>query len=380
MTRDFAADAAAVDSFLTGGWYATAGPLPGLTIIGLNVNYWVDLNAAVEPGSDSLDAGAVALGEAQFAFLNATLARVAATPGQRAYVLGHEPPQGVWLATFYTRFRVLLASFPPDTVAASFWGHAHVDEFTVVHTCPGAAPNGSLPVSWRTITGLDWCSGGNLHVGDVWGLGTQAGDDWCPLVPGGGDVSVALPLCEGVCGAAAACAGFTYYPNVGSTPACCFRTDISNQPANASSPALCVAKTAACAPGAVPLHVAYVAPSLTEGYPASNPGLRTYSVDAGTLDVVDATTWWGNITAANVAWDFVFGESYSARAQYGLPDLSPASWLAAVAAMTPDGSATWDAFWRSYRKGYDGPSAGPCVSGACKDDILGWLNGTAVDF
>ena len=374
MTLDFASDAAAVATFRRGGWYATAGPLPGLTIIALNVNYWVELNAAVV--GPTADAGALALAEEQFAFLNASLAAVAATPGARAYILGHEPPHEVWLPGFYTRYRVLLASFPPATVAASFWGHDHVDTFTVVRSCPNAAPNGSLPVAWRTITGLKWCSGGNLPVGDVWGLGTD-GDAWCPLVPGGGNASVALPLCEGVCGAAASCAGFTYYPN-GTTPACCFRTDISDQPPDPASDALCVARYTACDAGE-PLHVGYVAPSLTEGYPASNPGLRTYALDAATLDVLDATTVWGNITAANAAWAFLFDESYSARALYGLADLSPASWLAAVARFAAPNSSAWADFWRVYRKGYDGPSAGPCDAGDCKDSLLGWLNGTLVD-
>ena len=375
MARDFAHDASAVASFMAGGWYATAGPLPSLTVVGLNVNYWVRLNDAVN-SEGAVDAGAVALGEEQFAWLNATLARVAAIPGQRAYILAHEPPQETWLPGFYTRFRVLLAAFPAATVAASFYGHSHVDQFTVVQTCPNAAPNGSLPLSWRTIPGLSWCSGGNLPVGDVWGLGTD-GNDWCPLVPGGGNVSIALPLCEGVCGAEEECAGFTYYPN-GSTPSCCFRTDVSDQPANASSKALCVEKVVACAPGA-PLHVAYVAPSLTEGYPASNPGLRTYSIDPVSLEVLDAITHWGNITAANTAWAFLFNERYSAREQYKLPDMSPTSWLAAVEDMAQPGSPLWAAFWDSYRKGYDGPSAASCVGGVCKDNLLNWLNGTAVD-
>ena len=370
MAADFARDADAMATFLAGGWYATAGPLPGLTLLGLNVNYWVSLNSAVNGAED--DPGAIALGEAQFQWLNATLARLAAA-GQRAYLLAHEPPRETWLPGFYTRFRVMLAAYPA-VVVASFWGHAHVDNFHIVRTCPNAAPNGSLPLSWRVIPGLNWCSGGNLPVGDVWGLGTN-GDAWCPLVPGGGNASLAIPLCEGVCGSAVACAGFTYYPN-GTTPSCCFRTDISEQPANASSQALCVEKVASCAPGE-PLHVAYIAPSLTEGYPASNPGLRTYSVDSVSLEVLDATTHWGNITAANAAWAFLFSESYSAREQYALPDMSPAAWLAAVENMAQPGSQMWQAFWGSYRKGYDGPSASSCESGPCKDDLIGWLNGTA---
>jgi hypothetical protein len=381
FTADFAADAAAAASFQAGGWYATSGPLPGLTIVSLNINYWVNLNPAVDALSG--DPGALALGEAQFAFLDATLASVNATGG-RAFILGHEPPQGAWLTGLYSRYRAIVSQFPACTVAASFWGHSHVDQFSVVRSCTAVPANSSAPAQWHNITGIEWCSGGNLHVGDVWGLGLEGGDNWCPFVPAAGlGGSSPVELCEGVCGPIAACAGFTYYPSDGPNPACCFRTDISQQPLNASSTAFCVAKdvpgTCNASVPQVPLHVAYVAPSLTEGYPASNPGLRTYSVDATSLDVLDSVTMWGNITAANAAWAFVFNRRYSAVQQYGLPDMSAVSWEGAVAAMALPASRTWDAFWLSMRKGYDGPSATSCVSGACKDSLLGFLNGSAVD-
>jgi hypothetical protein len=95
----------------------------------LNINYWVNLNEAV--AGDAADAGAVALGEAQLGFLNETLARVAASPGQRAYILGHEPPKDTWLPGFYARFRVLLGL--PASLSDEEAGAALLARYILVH-------------------------------------------------------------------------------------------------------------------------------------------------------------------------------------------------------------------------------------------------------
>ena len=370
--------AACVQSFRTGGWYAAAAPLPNLTVIALNTNYWSVVNPIV---------GTVPqMAEAQFVFLNASLARVASTPGMRAVILGHIPPQlGDWVASYYSRYRALLSSYPPRMVAASFFGHSHVDQATIVRHCAAAAPNGSLPIVWQNTSHVNWCSGGNLVVGDVFDAGLEDGDAWCPYTSVAGAAGVAA--CEAVCGPLSDCAGFTWYPSAGAHGACCFRTSVADMPANATSTAVCYRKTGGgCGDDggrdamATPLHVMFIGPSLTEGYPPSNPALREYIVDvADGFRVIDSITHSGNLTAANANWAFLFDAHFSAATAYGVPDLSAASWETALGRMALPGSREWTSYHRAWRKQYDGPSMPVCVAGVCKDDLIAWMNGTDAD-
>ena len=103
---------------------------------------------------------------------------------------------------------------------------------------PGPVKNNS----WVRTTGIKWCSGGNLPVGDVFKQGLDSGDDWCPLVPScSHDKQVSL--CEGVCENATTCAGFTFYPMTQTKKTvCCFRTDTSSKPRDPTSDAECYEK------------------------------------------------------------------------------------------------------------------------------------------
>ena len=77
-------------------------------------------------------------------------------------------------------------------------------------------------------------------MGDIWGAGAPAGGEHCPTVPSNMPERNALEAAYGLCDNATTCAGFTYYG--GHTPHICFRTDISNQPHNDKSTAVCFEK------------------------------------------------------------------------------------------------------------------------------------------
>jgi hypothetical protein len=382
----FASDAAALATLRTGGWYATrVMDAPGsLWIVALNTNYWTVLN----DDTSNKTGPAYLLGLAQFDWLNATLNAIHAEGG-RGILIGHIPPATEWLAGFFTRFRLIVTAYP-SVLSAAFFGHNHVDEWTMVRTCTAGGGGGGAPINWIVTPNVDWCSGGNLDVGDAFGAGLWQGDAWCPLLPSdGGSESGRVVGCESLCGNATACAGFTYYPSsftggAGTFGSCCFRTSVENMPLNSSSAAVCYAKPPEtdCGGGPEdPLFVLFASPSLTEGYPATFPALRRIEVDASTYDVLDVTTFYGNLTRANEDWAFVWEQEYSFKESYGLPDLSPASFVALVDSMAADNStdpsAPWEVFWRSYTKSYDGPSYTPC-EGPCKEGVVGFLNGTGL--
>jgi len=380
---DFADDAAALATLAQGGFYATDAPpslAPLMTVVALNTNYMTTLNNnLLDPASP-----ASALAAVQWAWLNATLASLAAR-GRRAWLLGHIPPADAWVAGAVDALRRALTAHP-GVVASSFWGHDHVDQWTLLRACgPPPPPPPPGAVNWTVTRGVQWCSGGNWDgAGDAFGAGTEPGAPHCPYVPAGTPPPRAVALCEGVCGPAGACAGFTWYPDAGAAGACCMRTSCADKPLNASSDAVCYEKAgpppgAGCgdAPGA-PLVVVYSTPSLTEGYPPTNPGLRRFTLDGASGDVLAARTYTTNLTAANAAWAATWSLEYDAATAYGLPDFTPAAWEAAVGRLAAPGAPEWAAFWRHYRKSYDGPSAEPCESGPCKDDLVAFLNGTSV--
>lgn len=76
--------------------------MPGLSLISLNVNYWVVMNEdATSPTS-----GAFAEGQAQFVWLEAQLS-AAESNGDHVHILGHQTPGDVggaaWVSGFWYR-------------------------------------------------------------------------------------------------------------------------------------------------------------------------------------------------------------------------------------------------------------------------------------
>lgn len=369
---DFSNDNAAIASLLHGGWYCTPVSSvttgPGLYIIGLNTNYWTTLN----PQLTNTSSEAYQLGQEQFLWLNTTLSNLTLM-NKKVLITGHIPPMGFWLNNYWATYRRIMTLYP-STVVASFFGHTHVDQFTLVRSCSEIQPN--QPIDWIITPGVNWCSGGNLDVGDIFNAGIWNNDAWCPLLPTGTPMNTSVSMCETVCANASTCAGFTWYPSVGSAGSCCFRTAVDNMPYNSSSTAVCYAKPS-CADGdGAPLHVVYASPSLTEGYPASNPGIRKFIIDSDTYEIMDMVTYYGNITSANEKLTFIWEEEYSVKNDYQLPDLSADSFNTLVNQdMKVNNSNSWSIFWSSYRKQYFGPSYVPC-DGPCKVGMLGLLNGS----
>ena len=370
--NDFSNDKEALSTLLHGGWYVTPVTSittgPGLYIIALNTNYWTTLNSQLTNTSSE----AYQLGQEQFIWLNTTLSNLT-IQNKKVLISGHIPPGGFWLTGYWTIFRKIMTLYP-NTVIASFFGHTHVDQFTIVRSCQAIAPN--QPIDWIITPNVNWCSGGNLAVGDVFNAGLWQNDNWCPLLPSGTPTNTSISMCETVCANYSSCAGFTWYPDASPAGSCCFRTSVSNMPYNASSDAICYAKPE-CADGdGNPLHVLYATPSLTEGFPASNPGIRKFMLDSNTYEILDMITYYGNITAANDEHTFIWEQEYSMKLDYSLPDLSAISINNLVNNdMVLDNSSSWTLFWNSYRKQYFGPSYVPC-DGLCKVGMLQFLNGT----
>ena len=376
---ELAEDAAALATLQAFGWYTTS-LTPQTALLALNTNYWTIIN----PANSGNASAAGKLGEAQFAWLASTLGALAQA-NRTALVIGHIPPSpGAWLPTYFARYRALLTRFP--IVQAQFFGHNHLDEFILVRACdPVPPPPTPYTGAWVETRNISWCSGKDLPVGDAFGRGTMPNSPHCPYAPpANGTAQGRIALCEGLCGNISECAGFTWYPDAaGPAPAdgaCCFRENCEDKPPSPGSTAECFEKAAppaGCGGEQAPLHVLFVTPSLTEGYPASNPGLRAFSVDADTLAPLDVTTFWTNLSLANANWAPRWELEYSARAMYGLRDVAAASWAGLVERMGAPNSTEFAAFRRASVKNYNGPDApGPCDDD-CKRGVLAALNGTA---
>lgn len=408
---DLAGDATALASLRASGWYTT-NLTAATALIALNTNYWGSFN----PAHTSNTSAAALLGEAQFMWLEGTLTSLAAS-NRSALVIGHIPPgSGTWLPGAYSRYRQVLTRHRP-VVLAEFYGHDHRDQITLVRSCappaggappppPPRARSSHAPLEsgtrsplaleldaaaaaaapyagpWIKTCGIEWCSGGNLAVGDVWGRGTEPGAPHCPLLPAAnGTEEGRVALCEGVCGGADACAGFTRYPSDGSAyGACCFRTSTRDKPVDPASTACCYEKVPPPGPcdggPQEPLHVLFSAPSVTEGYPASNPGLRYYTLEGGSLAPLEAHTLWLNLSASNAGWAPKWQAEYDASAAFGMAGVGAGAWAGALAGWAPAGAPGWAAFVGFSQKRYEDT---PACEGACKAAWLGWMNGSAVD-
>ena len=119
-----------------------------------------------------------------------------------------------------------------------------------------------------------------------------------------------------------------------------------------------------------PTGIVWVGPSLTEGWPSENPGIRQYVYGANDQDpqaryaITESVTFMTNLTEANIKSSVEWRMEYSTRQLYNMPDLAPASWLAVLNRMVTD-NKTWADHYAHRRRLYDGPmsaSSGPkCV-------------------
>jgi 3',5'-cyclic AMP phosphodiesterase CpdA len=383
----FANDSSAIATLRTGGYYSTL-VRPGLRVIALNTNYFATTNPLLANSSSA----ASMMGRTQLQWVNATLA-TAASSDEAVVIIGHIPPHGNWQPGLFSKYRAILTAYPL-VVRAQFFGHSHVDETTIVRACSVSEDGGNATPVYTVTRGVEWCSGKNIDVGNVFGAGLGGGGPWCPLLPGGTTDEDGAHLCEGVCSARGACAGFTLYPNASGLAGgaqCCFRSELSSMPHNASSVAVCYAKasgpvTAVCEgdsrhPGS-PLHLLFTAPSLTEGYPPANGAVRLWTVNASSWSLIDGSTFSVDIAAANARGSAEFSLEYSFRAAYGMQDMGPASWEGVTQRMLADfmrhgiqsETSPWALFDRFYYKNFS--SASPCSVADCALPEIAYLNGT----
>ena len=79
---------------------------------------------------------------------------------------------------------------------------------------------------------------------DLFGAGTNNN---AVILPTSMSAAEQVAACEQACGSARECAGFTLYPDDGGVAECCFRSDCSRKPADATSTARCYEKQGAAA-------------------------------------------------------------------------------------------------------------------------------------
>lgn len=109
-----------------------------------------------------------------------------------------------------------------------------------------------------------------------------------------------------------------------------------------------------------PTGIVWIGPSLTEGWPAANPGIRQYLYSAdGTSSraryaITDSLTYTTDLLEANKAGHVTWRMEYSMRQTYNMSDLTARSWLAVVERMRTD-SKTWEKHFALRRKLYNGP-------------------------
>lgn len=385
---DVGHDSAALATIKRGGYYAT-NPTPKLTVVSLNVNFWVDQNPAAKT-----DAGAKAEGEKQFQFLEQTL-EAASAAGRAVHILGHQPPvdtasplSPLWLPHHYARFSSIISRYK-TVVRGMFFGHIHTDQFTILRECRNTTHSGT----YKETTGIKWCSGGGDYApGDVFEAGL---DGLCPLVPSDWSTDHAVTSCEKVCDAAKQCLGFTLYFNETQRRMreCCFRTgSTAYKPADPTSTARCYEKPPSVACDGEPLAVFLPGPSLTEGWPATNPAVRLLEFDPDTYELADMRTYNADLHHANAGNELQWRLEYSFRSFFGMDDLSPKSFAELVSQLADAHDPA--GMWHAYRgrgdgclfcSGYESSSAPfapiypckPCV-GQCKTDYINALNGTSV--
>lgn len=242
------------------------------------------------------------------------------------------------------------------TVQGQFFGHVHTDQFTITQACRTVNST-----SYVETTGIKWCSGGGDYApGNVFGAGL---DGLCPITPTAWSTSDAVAACERVCSANDTCVGFTMYfhpnhnpnpnsnpnPNPNSNPttttSCCFRTgSTANKPPDPTSTARCYEKPGGTACDGAPTGVLIPGPSLTEGYPATNPSVRLLEFDPSTYALVDMLTYTADLHQANVHGTLNWTLEYSTRDTFKMPDLSPEGFNTFVATLASNDSVVWNEY------------------------------------
>jgi hypothetical protein len=382
---DHSADALAT---LKRGGYFSAQPVAGLTVLSLNINYWATMN----PQLDHNTSLAYAEGQAMFEWLNTSLAAAAAS-NDAVHILGHQPPTsspggGSWLPGYYAKFSAWCSEYK-DTIKAQFFGHIHTDQWTLTRECTQAPP-GSPYVE---TSGIKWCSGGGDYApGDAFGAGVN---DLCPILPANWTDDAKVAGCERVCSDAKECVGFTFYPTSapGGKTECCFRTEsTASKPACPACSARCYEKPGGYTCDSSATTLILPGPSLTEGWPATNPSVRELVFDAKTFELLDAKTYTADLHAANKPGGTLeWGLEYSFVTMFGMKDMSVEQFeqLHAEFSSSPN-SSKWSKYMGQgdgslFCKGYNGtgapfPPVYPCKTceGACKTLWINTLNGTNV--
>ena len=379
---DLGNDPAALATLKKGAYYATQ-PMKGLTVVALNIQYWDTQNSQIADKTSS----AYAEGQEQFVWLAGVLA-AAKKRGDAVHILGHQPPANKsWKARYYTKFMALCTQYK-DTIKAQFYGHIHTDQWSLTRSCAASKPG----APYKETSRIKWCSGGgDWEPGNIFGAGNTS----CPLVPKAWSDADVVSKCEAACTGSAECLGFTLYDNTTTKQGlrqCCFRTgSVASQPACPTCTARCYAKPRGEECNGEATGVIIPGPSLTEGWPATNPALRLLTFDAESFELLEMKTFYADLHAGNkksppsLDWQL----EYDFRKKFGMADLSPASFEALHAKMASEGSALWQTY-RGQGDGslfctkYDGKSApfkptDPCAvcDGACKSAWLQHLNGTA---
>ena len=183
---------------------------------------------------------------------------------------------------------------------------------------------------------IKWCSGGGDWTppngsrpgGGPFGAGV---DGQCAAVPESWSDVKAAQACEELCNTAEDCLGFTWYPTQKKARECCFRTgSVANKPTcSGPSCATCYEKPPAVVCDGAANGVIIPGVSLTEGWPAMNPGVRMLEFDDATWELLDMKTYIADLHAANkpggsLQWKL----EYSFKQQFRMHDLSPQSFAA----------------------------------------------------
>jgi len=118
-----------------------------------------------------------------------------------------------------------------------------------------------------------------------------------------------------------------------------------------------------------PTGVLFAGPSLTEGFPPENPGLRAYIYDNASYEVEDALTYFVNLTNANREGRADVEFEYSFKQEYSLRDLSPNA-VASLVDNLNASSSLFATFYKHYFRGYAGPSLPDCTSRECRQALI----------
>lgn len=127
------------------GAYSTRA-YPGLRVISLNSNFWYRWNLYNYWDTENPDQSE------SLRFLTKELLECEKN-GERAWVIAHVPPGGIpndVLPVQSAALTQILERFSPETIAGIFFGHTHMDEFTVLYRGDGATKSeeNAINVAW----------------------------------------------------------------------------------------------------------------------------------------------------------------------------------------------------------------------------------------